>query len=186
VSTSCWSDLLAAIAHLIVRQVCPPGGACWNPIREAGGIWPIVATIAGAVIGLAVTLAFVLRPRDGQPAFVPDAPGLWLAGGLAGLGTILFAGWLQSLAPILWWLGAPAAIAALPIAGVSLRPRGSRFRGLLLGVSAYVLTGVVTLVILNALLGSSIRDLVLEPVTLLLALNWPGLIASYLGGYLGR
>jgi hypothetical protein len=77
--------------------------------------------------------------------------------------------------------------AAFLLAGAALRPRGSAGRGVVLGATTYLATGLVTMVIITALLHGSMLDLLSEPLsTLFFALLWPGMIAGYAAGYIGR
>jgi hypothetical protein len=135
------------------------------------------------VIAISLTFALILRPRNGRPAYVPDLRWLSLAVGLALAAMFSLLVWPMVLGPVL--LADAGAIAACLLTGASLRPRGSHRRGLVLGAVVYVLTGVVTVVVVNALEGVSIGELASNPLLFLLeVLLWPGLIPSYLGGQL--
>lgn len=121
--------MLALRVGSLLWQACPPGEppsagpSCPDPIHQAGGVWPILAVVAVAVITVAVTFALAPRVKNQQRRFAA------------------------------------------------------------LVVVVYVMAGLVSVTIINAFSGISLRDMGSQPVThVLQILLWPGFVASYLGG----
>jgi hypothetical protein len=160
-----------------IEPPCPSGVPC----EEPAVVWPIVLPILGGLIATGGVVAVVLRPQGSQPAFVPDARALRVAIGLALTAAFLLALSLD-ISVFLGYSMFGATVAAFLLGGAGLRPRGSRSRGLILGVAAYLIAGVVSTLILER---GFVGDLdVIAWLVHMLA--WPGLWFLFLGGFLGR
>jgi hypothetical protein len=132
------------------------------------------------LIAFAVVLAIAVQPRGAQPAFVPDPRSLRVALGLGLAAALLFALSLD-LPVLLGYVAFGAVFAAFLLGGAAMRPRGSRLRGLMVGVTAYLVAGVVSVLIMNrGFVGD--MDLLAWAVQ---SLAWPGLWYLALGGFLG-
>jgi hypothetical protein len=132
------------------------------------------------LIAVAGAVAFAVRSRGGRAAFVPDLRALRVAIGLALIAVLLLA--LSLDLPVYFgYLMFGATIAAFLLGGAALRPRGSRSRGLVLGVAVYLIAGVVSVFLFNR---GFVGDL--DAVAWLVhVLAWPGLTYLFLGGFLG-
>ena len=148
---------------------CPPGPLC----EPADPIWPILGPVAGGVIAVASAVVMFLKPRGEEPVFVPYRRSLQGALGLGSAAAVLFALAAQDVDLFLAaWAGFGATLAAFLLAGASLRPRGSRLRGVALGALSYAIAGVVCVVIVNR---GDLGDLDLLAWILQVA-AWPGLL----------
>ena len=81
-------------------------------------------------------------------------------------------------------VGAAAGLPAFLVGGTSLRPRGSRLRGLVLGAAVYLLLGTVAMSLVHALVGSSVvREAGSSPLLVLFEVAlWPVFVAIYFYG----
>ena len=132
------------------------------------------------LVALAALSLFFLRARGGQPVMVPDPRSLTVAIALASVGGLIIA--LSLEVPVhLGYLAFGMVIAAFLLGGASLRPRGSRLRGLMLGISAYLLAGVISFLIMNQGFIDQ-QDLL---AWMIQVPTWPGLWFLLLGGFLG-
>lgn len=130
------------------------------------------------MIAIALAVAGILLPGNGRPVFVPDRRSFGVSIILA-LAAAFMLGASAQLSFLFGWVQWGAVIAALLLGGTGLRPRGSRLRGLLLGANAYLIAGVVLVLIINQ---GSLGDLDLL-AWVLQVLAWPGLLYLMLGGF---
>ncbi len=155
---------------------CPPGVLCDEPLE----MWPVVAPIGVGVMAIAIVVVFILRPLNSRPLFVPYGRSLLITGAFGAGAAILFAVTPNFDYPLLGWPALGLTVAAFVLGGTSLRPRGSRARGLALGTLTYLISGMVSVWIIN----SGFEELDLLGFSLQVA-AWPGLLLLILGGFVG-
>jgi hypothetical protein len=136
--------------------------------------------VAGLLV-LTGALAFAFRPRNGHPGLMPDRRALSAATVLATAAALVLA-FSLNVPPNLGWFAFGAMVAAFLLGGSALRPRGSRARGLWIGVAAYLMAGVVSVLSINQGFVGDLDAL----AWLIQVLAWPGLLFSVWGGFLGR
>ena len=73
------------------------------------------------------------------------------------------------------WLGAVGVPASFPLAGAAVGPRGSRRRGAVAGLFAYVIVGLVVTVILYVREG--VQPFYFGPLFFIQALIWPVMVS---------
>lgn len=124
----------------------------------------------------------ILRQRGGRPMFTRERS-LWrVAVGflVAGAAMLLV---LLRLSFVFAFPGLGMIVGAFLIGGVSLRPRGSYWRGAALGAIAYLIVGLIVRVLLDW--PESVTELVNPERLAELGLVWPLLPGLLFGGYLG-
>ena len=155
---------------------CPPGEICEDPID----LWPTLAPVGGGMLAIGLAIGLALLPRNDQPALVPETRSLRVALGLALVAALILA--VSPQLPLLFgWLQWGALVGACLLGGTALRPRGSRYRGLMLGGVAYLVGGVVSVLITNR---GFVGDMDLL-AWLVQVLAWPGLMFLRFGQFLG-
>ncbi len=140
----------------------------------------MLGPFAGGLLAISVVVLLLLGPRQEQPSFVPDARSLRVAVAL-GVAAALFLA-LSSQLPIHFgYAQFGAFIAAFLLAGTGLRPRGSRLRGLMLGIAVYLTAGMMSVLVFS---DGDLRGL--DPLAWLIqTVAWPGLWYLSIGEFLG-
>ena len=157
---------------------CPPGMLCEEPID----LWPAFVPILVLGIGMSLVLGLTLSSRSEQPAFAPYRRSAMFAVFLGAAALLLFAaaGSADGRFVLLGWPAMGCTFAAFLLGGTGLRPRGSRLRGLALGLAAYALAGVATTLVTNR---GYIDEMDLL-AWLLQVLAWPGVLLLHFGGFI--